>query len=54
MKRSIVLLVLMLAMATLAAAQSAPAQPAAGTKTLAATMNVYVFPTKGQDAGVQS
>ena len=28
--------------------------PASGQKTLAATINVYVFPTKGQDATQQS
>jgi len=36
-------------------AQSQPASaPPAQQKTLAATINVYVFPTEGQDAGQQS
>ena len=35
------------------AAASPPAQPAP-QKTLAATLNVYVFPTTGQDAAKQS
>jgi hypothetical protein len=33
--------------------QTAPSAPS-GTKTLAATINVYVFPTEGQDAAKQS
>jgi len=47
---------LLLCAATLATAQApapAPAAPPA-QKTLAATMNVYVFPTTGQDAAQQS
>jgi len=32
----------------------APAMAQSGSKTLASTMNVYVFPTKGQDASRQS
>jgi hypothetical protein len=37
-----------------ATGQTAPAQPVPTQKTLAATMNVYVFPTKGQPAEQQS
>src|SRR5580765_2966379 len=41
------------AASTLAAAQTATAPPS-GQKTLAATMNVYAFPTKGQTPEQQS
>lgn len=37
-----------------ASGQTEPVQPATTQKTLAATMNVYVFPTKGQVAEQQS
>jgi len=37
-----------------ASGQTASTQPATSQKTLAATMNVYVFPTKGQAAEQQS
>lgn len=50
MKKIIILTVLSVLIAPLARAQSAPT----GQKTLAATMNVYVFPTEGQDSGQQS
>ncbi len=43
-----------LACAALAAAQPPPASPPEGSKTLAATMNVYVFPAEGQPAEVQN
>ncbi len=39
---------------TLALVASIPALNAQGQKTLAATMDVYVFPTEGQDSGTQS
>ncbi len=45
--------VLTLALAAPVALGQAPAQPT-GQKTLAATMNVYAFPTKGQAAEQQS
>src|SRR5262245_8391801 len=35
-------------------AQAPAVQPATGQKTLAATINIYGFPTKGQDASQQS
>jgi hypothetical protein len=51
MKRTFVVAVLLsLATVSIALAQSQPT----GQKTLAATMNVYVFPTEGQDAKQQS
>ena len=55
MKR-IYLSALMIALAVegVALAQSAAPQPPSGQKTLAATMNVYVFPTKGQKPEQQS
>ena len=37
-----------------ATGQTAPASPPPAQKTLAATINVYVFPTKGQPASQQS
>jgi len=40
--------------ASLAAAQTPPVAPASGQKTLAATMNVYVFPTAGETPAQQS
>ncbi len=49
MKKIIVLTVVSVLVAPLAWGQSAPTG-----KTLAATMNVYVFPTEGQDSGQQS
>jgi uncharacterized protein YcfJ len=53
MKRSIAVLTLIVIGAPPALfAQMAPAS--AGQKTLAATMNIYAFPTKGQDASQQS
>ena len=47
-----VLTLIVLAAPSIALAQFAPAS--SGQKTLAATMNVYAFPTKGQDASQQS
>lgn len=53
MKRSIAMLTLIVMMAPSALwAQMAPAS--SGQKTLAATMNIYAFPTKGQNATQQS
>lgn len=53
MKRLLaVVIVLVLAVPSLALAQMAPAS--SGQKSLAATMNIYAFPTKGQDASQQS
>jgi hypothetical protein len=53
MKRAIAVLTLAALMAPTALfAQMAPAS--SGQKTLAATMNIYAFPTKGQDASQQS
>ncbi len=49
MKKIIVLTVVSVMVAPLAWGQSAPTG-----KTLAATMNVFVFPTEGQDSGQQS
>lgn len=52
MKRVIALVTLIvLAAPSIALAQMAPAS---GQKTLAATMNIYAFPTKGQGASQQS
>ena len=52
MKRVIALVTLIvLAAPSISLAQMAPAS---GQKTLAATMNIYAFPTKGQDASQQS
>jgi len=48
--RIIVMSLVSIAVASLATAQSEPAEQ----KTLAATMGVYVFPTEGQDAAQQS
>jgi hypothetical protein len=48
-----IILSLAIAAANLAFAQTAPAAPT-GQKTLAATMNVYVFPNKGQKPEQQS
>jgi hypothetical protein len=50
--RSIVVLAVLLCVT--AGASSVVAQTAPAPKTLAATMNVYVFPTTGQDASQQS
>ena len=50
MKR-VILCALMLALSTVALAQETNS---GGPKTLAATMNVYVFPTTGQTPEVQS
>lgn len=53
MKRVIALVTLIvLAAPSIALAQMAPAS--SGQKTLAATMNIYAFPTKGQSASQQS
>jgi hypothetical protein len=49
----IAIVITMFAGAVLAQTQPAPAQPAQ-QKSLAATMNVYVFPTKGQTSQQQS
>ena len=55
MKRlgGITILLIFLAASNLAVAQTAPAAPT-GQKTLAATMNVYAFPNKGQKPEQQS
>ena len=47
----VLVLALCVSLSNHAAAQS---QPASGQKTLAATINVYVFPQQGQSASVQS
>ena len=53
MKRSIAIVTLIVMVATSASwAQMAPAS--SGQKSLAATMNIYAFPTKGQSASQQS
>lgn len=52
MKRAILTVAMLCG--SLASAQAPPAQPAEAPKTLAATMNIYVFPTKGQVATQQS
>jgi len=53
MKRLIAILILIVMSApTVLLAQMAPAS--SGQKTLAATMNIYAFPTKGQSASQQS
>lgn len=54
--KSVVRLIATLTLVILVAPSVALAQvaPASGQKTLAATMNVYAFPTKGQDASQQS
>lgn len=53
MKSRFLQLALLVLMATTAFGQQPVAQPT-GQKTLAATMEVYVFPTEGQAADVQS
>ena len=50
MKKTALISVVIIACAGVSLAQSQPAQQ----KTLAATMNVYVFPTKGPNAQQQS
>jgi hypothetical protein len=52
MKKKAIVIVTMLALALLGGA--ALEVSAQGQKTLAATMAVYVFPTQGQDANIQS
>ena len=55
MKRVLVLLlVIALATPTLVRGQSAPASQPSGQKSLAATMNIYVFPNGGQAPDQQS
>jgi hypothetical protein len=49
----VAILLVALAVPALVLAQTTAVQPAGG-KTLAATINVYVFPTNGQDAAQQS
>jgi len=51
MKKGTIMIAATLAIALLA---SIPELPAQGQKTLAATMDVYVFPTEGQDPSTQS
>ena len=51
--KTLVILALLSTGTTLADAQTAPSEPI-GDKTLAATMNVYVFPAEGQTAEQQS
>jgi hypothetical protein len=53
MKRVVVIVALILAAQVATQAQSQQAAPS-GQKSLAATMNVYVFPQQGQSASVQS
>ena len=53
MKRTIaIVMLIVLAAPSLAFAQMAPAS--SGQKSLAATMNIYAFPTKGQSPSQQS
>lgn len=52
MKRAIVVTLIVVATPFIALAQVDPAS--SGQKTLAATMNIYAFPTKGQAAAQQS
>ena len=54
MKRPLLILVAVLLIHGMAVAQAPPPAAPSGQKTLAATMNVYVFPTKGQTPDVQS
>jgi len=54
MKRWIIALGLVSMISLGVALSQAPAVQPSGSKTLAATMNVYVFPNKGQDASQQS
>ena len=55
MKRRVALMILAAILSTSRApGQSEAVQPATEQKSLAATMNVYVFPTEGQAAGQQS
>ena len=54
MKQSVVMLVAICVVAIPFAEAQAPPAPPAAQKTLAATMNVYVFPTEGQAADQQS
>ena len=51
MKKRAIVIVTTLALAVLGAI---PQLSAEGSKTLASTMNVFVFPTEGQDSGTQS
>jgi len=53
LRTALVILVALVATSR-AVGQSAPAQPATPQKSLAASLNVYVFPTKGQPADQQS
>jgi outer membrane protein with glycine zipper len=52
--RFAMILLVMIATTTLALAQAPPASTGGGQKTLAATMNVQVFPSNGQAADQQS
>jgi hypothetical protein len=52
MKKTICTLMMVALLAPLPSLAQTP--PPSGQKTLAATMNVYAFPTKGQDASTQS
>jgi hypothetical protein len=55
MKKQIALMILVALVGTsIAVGQGEPAQPATTQKSLAATLNVYVFPTKGQASQQQS
>jgi hypothetical protein len=54
MKRIALLTITAFVCASYALAQAPPAAPPPAQKTLAATMNVYVYPTKGQTAEQQS
>jgi len=54
MKRTIAVAVLVAAVAEAGLLVRAQTAPPSGQKTLAATMNIYAFPTKGQTAGQQS
>jgi hypothetical protein len=55
-KKQSIATILLLALAGTSAAvgQSAPVEPATGQKSLASTMDVYVFPSKGQSSSQQS
>ena len=54
MKRTLMFVLILCISTVVAMSQTAPAATPTAAKTLAATMNVYVFPTKGQAADIQS
>ena len=54
MVRTTLMILAALTASSVASGQTAPAEPAPAQKSLASTLNVFVFPTKGQPATQQS